>query len=152
MGKFQATLKYLAIFLALVTCNDCHLTYGRKIKPLNQRSLLNTHTIKLEVNPHPTLPPLKTSVHVPTPSSEKKFDSSMNYDTAGFGDSGAAYTNAFQPTTPGSSPGVGHKKFAGEDKDVKAMVAVQSPDVKVFVNGFSPGVGHAYPNKNGQLN
>ncbi|XP_027346507.1 precursor of CEP9-like [Abrus precatorius] len=154
MGAFQATRKHLAVFLLLVACNDSLLTHGRQIKPLNQHSSLNKGTLK----------PLKARVsNVPTPSSEnKKVDSSAipKHGVASFDDS--ADTNAFRPTTPGSSPGVGHRKF--EDKDVKAMVAVQSPDVKVYAagattNGFkptdpghSPGVGHSQQNKIGQLN
>lgn len=80
-------------------------------------------------------------------------------------DSGATHTNSFRPTTPGSSPGVGHRNFIVEDKNVKTMVVVQSPNVKTFVtnkrsdDGFkptnpnhSPGVGHAYHTKIGHLN
>ncbi|TKY70558.1 DNA-directed RNA polymerase II subunit RPB [Spatholobus suberectus] len=76
-----------------------------------------------------------------------------------------ADANAFRPTTPGNSPGVGHKKFE-EDKGIMKVkgVLVHSPDVKVsvaegFENDFrptdpgnSPGVGHPHENKSGQLN
>ncbi|XP_057419286.1 precursor of CEP9 [Lotus japonicus] len=85
-----------------------------------------------------------------------------NQDVATSGDAaGASYTNAFEPTTPGNSPGVGHRSFAGEDNK---MVAAQSPDVGVSVTqgsesdfkptdpGHSPGVGHAYQEKIGHLN
>ncbi|KAE9597606.1 hypothetical protein Lal_00008594 [Lupinus albus] len=66
--------------------------------------------------------------------------------------------NAFRPTSPGDSPGIGHK-YAEE---MKEMVVIQSPDVRVHVNegtkndfkptdpGHSPGVGHAFQNRNGQ--
>ncbi|KAK7331095.1 hypothetical protein VNO77_25309 [Canavalia gladiata] len=163
MGAFQATLNYLVLFLALVASNDSLLTHGRQIKPLNQHPSLNKGTVMLEENP---LPPLKARVNVPSPSSEnKKVESSVlpKYGVASFGDSGAD-TNAFRPTTPGSSPGVGHRKFAGQDKVMEANVAVQSPDVKVYVTGstidafkhtdpgHSPGVGHAQQNKIGHLN
>ncbi|KAL9326966.1 hypothetical protein ACSQ67_007611 [Phaseolus vulgaris] len=105
-------------------------------------------------------PLLKASVNIPTPSSEKKKVDSFaiaKHDVESFGD-----TNAFRPTTPGNSPGVGHRKFATQDKDMKATVAVESPDVKVHVTegtesgfkptnpGHSPGVGHAQHNQIGQ--
>jgi len=80
-------------------------------------------------------------------------------------DSGATNANSFRPTTPGSSPGVGHRNFVVEDKNTRAMVVVQSPDVEVFVtnkrsdDGFkptnpshSPGVGHGYHTKIEHLN
>ncbi|KAK2410912.1 hypothetical protein P8452_71665 [Trifolium repens] len=86
--------------------------------------------------------------------------SSLNAD-----DSGATHANSFRPTTPGSSPGVGHRNFVAEDKNMKTMAVVQSPNIKVSMtnqrsdDGFkptnpshSPGVGHAYHTKIGHLN
>lgn len=145
--------KYFAVFLALVACHGSLPTHGRKIKPLIE----DTH-----YKPTSFPPLMKTSIgNVPSQSSSEK-------KVASFGDSAGADTNAFRPTTPGSSPGVGHRKFAGEDnnKDMKEVVVVQSPDVKVYVTssegsknafkptvpGPSPGVGHVHQNKNGQLN
>ncbi|RDX91300.1 Precursor of CEP9, partial [Mucuna pruriens] len=148
MAIFQATRKYLVIFLALVAFNGSLLAHGRQIKPLNK----DTHVV-VENNP---FHPLTHSVDVPTPSSEKKIFGSSAMPKQGvetFGDSGGD-TNAFRPTTPGNSPGVGHRKFAQQDKDTETKVAVQSPDVKVYVTegttnglqgtnpGHSPGVGH----------
>ncbi|XP_061362239.1 precursor of CEP9-like [Gastrolobium bilobum] len=135
MVKFQATLKYFAVFVALVACNDFLLTHGRQIKPSNQ--------------------------HVSIPSSENKVDSPMmpNYAVPSFGDSDAPYTNGFRPTAPGCSPGVGHCSFSREDNNMKAMVVVKSPNVEVSMTegskndfkptnpGHSPGVGHALQNK-----
>ncbi|XP_061362242.1 precursor of CEP9-like [Gastrolobium bilobum] len=166
MGKFLATRNVFALFLTLATCNDFLLTHGRQIKPLNQHSSLNTDSVVTKDNSQPPLPPLKTRVNVPIPSSDNKVDSPMmpNYEVASFGDSGEAYTNAFQPTTPGVSPGVGHRNFKGEGNNMKVMVAVESPDVKVSVTegskndfqptdpGHSPGVGHAQQNKIGNHN
>ncbi|XP_061362253.1 precursor of CEP9-like [Gastrolobium bilobum] len=130
MAKFQATLKYFAVFLALVACNDFLLTHGRQIKPSNQ--------------------------HVPIPSSENKVDSPMkpNHES-----NTKAYTNGFRPTTPCFSPGVGHCSFSREDNNMKAMVVAKSPNVEVSMTegskndfkptnpGHSPGVGHALQNK-----
>jgi len=157
MAIFHAKPKCVMIFLALVAFNGSPLTHCRQIKPLNQHSSLKKDTVVLENTPPPLL---KASANTPTPSSEKKKVDSFvipKHDVESFGD-----TNAFRPTTPGSSPGVGHRKFATKDKDMKATVAVQSPDVKVHVTedtesgfkptnpGHSPGVGHAQQNQIGQ--
>ncbi|QCD81648.1 hypothetical protein DEO72_LG2g1979 [Vigna unguiculata] len=144
MATFDIKPKCVVIFLVLIAFNGSLLTHCREIKPLNQH-----YSLKKD-----------TSANVPAPSSEnKKVDSFVisKQDVEGFGD-----TNAFRPTTPGSSPGVGHRKFATEDKDMKATVEVQSPDVMVHVTegtesgfkptnpGHSPGVGHAQHNQMGQ--
>ena len=162
MGKFQAMHKYFVVFLALVAFHDCHQTHGRKIiKPLS------TNIAGQKNNPHPILPPLKSSVNVPTPSSKKVGTpkTTPNYGVATSFEDSSSDTSALRPSTPGhSGGGVGHPKFAGEDNHMGAMVVVQSPDGEVEVpvttgskndfnpTGHSPGVGHAYPNKNGQLN
>lgn len=146
MAIFQyATRKCLVIFLLLVAFNGSLLTHGRQIKPLNQQhsSLNNDTVVKHSVNNVPTHP---------SSGKKKVVDSSSvvpKYGVESFGDSMSSDTNAFRPTTPGNSPGVGHRKFAPEDKDVEAMVAsVQSPDhVKVYVtegtqnqDGFKPTI------------
>ncbi|RDY09391.1 hypothetical protein CR513_06236, partial [Mucuna pruriens] len=122
MDKFQAVHKYFFIFLALVACYGSLVAHGRKIKPLNQHSSLNTNTVVAN-NPHPSLPWLKT-----------------NYEeSSSLEDSGAGYTDAFRPTTPGESPGVGHGIVTSEHNKVKTMVAVKSPNVQVSVtNDFQP--------------
>ncbi|OIW20703.1 hypothetical protein TanjilG_21036 [Lupinus angustifolius] len=137
MGKFQAMHKYFAVLFTLVACNDSLLTQARNIKPLNTDTTLITSS-KIKLNS-----PMKPK-----------------YEVANFVYS-KSDINAFRPTSPGDSPGIGHKS-AEEGEDMKAMVVVQSPDVRVHVNegtkndfkptnpGHSPGVGHAYQNRNGQ--
>lgn len=111
MGEL-AMQKYFVIFLVLVTCHIFLPTQARKIKP--------------------TIPTFKTDVNVLSPTLESKVDSSLMPDhvVASLGDS-TGDTDAFRPTTPGNSPGVGHRNF-GREED-KAMKVVQSPDVKVIV-------------------
>ncbi|OIW09723.1 hypothetical protein TanjilG_09396 [Lupinus angustifolius] len=140
MGKFQFQImhKYVAVFLILLACHVSLQTQARKIKPLN------------------------TYTTLPTSSENKVLDSPMipRYEVASFRDS-KTDINAFRPTSPGGSPGVGHKS-SEEGDDMKAMVVVQSPDLRVHLNnegtkngfkptepGHSPGVGHVYQNKNG---
>nr|XP_004509211.1 precursor of CEP9-like [Cicer arietinum] len=131
MAKFQATIKHFALFLALIACNYSLQSHARLIKPLNQHN-------------------------VPTSTSKKN-----NEVASYFVDSSSeVHTNAFQPTAPGNSPGVGHKYFTEQDINLKAK-KIQSPNVEVSVTedtkndfkktdpGHSPGVGHAYQNEIG---
>ncbi|KAG4987821.1 hypothetical protein JHK85_030804 [Glycine max] len=128
--------KYFTIFVAvLVACHGSLFAHGRQIKPLNQHSSL--------LNTKPTiLAPLRTSIKLIDAPIVPKF----KFADVDSGDSGADHANAFRPTTPGNSPGVGHKKFEGEDKGMKVMgTLVHSPDVKAsvadagsFENDFRP--------------
>ncbi|MBA0643348.1 hypothetical protein Goklo_027652 [Gossypium klotzschianum] len=65
-----------------------------------------------------------------------------------FGDSIEGYKEDFRPTTPGSSPGVGHS-FAEDVEDIAerkpTSISVQGNGNR-SIAGHSPGVGHAYPN------
>lgn len=130
-------MKYFALFLALIACNYSLQSHARLIKQLNHHN-------------------------VPISTSEKKVDSSIksNNEVASyFGDSSEVHTNAFQPTTPGNSPGVGHRYFT-EDVNSKKSVAQSQDDNKYVTEdttnefqktnlGHSPGVGHSYQNKIG---
>ncbi|KAG4212347.1 hypothetical protein ERO13_A02G159550v2 [Gossypium hirsutum] len=87
----------------LITCHLVLSVEGRLLKSLSRN------------DSNQVLPP-------PTPTK-----------TSDFGDSIEGYKEDFRPTTPGSSPGVGHS-FA-EDGNGNRSIA-----------GHSPGVGHAYPN------
>ncbi|CAJ1942775.1 unnamed protein product [Sphenostylis stenocarpa] len=149
MAKFQTVHRCFFIFIALVACHGSFLAHGRKIKSLNQHSSPNTNTVANNI------PSPKTYVEPPQYEGASKLEES----------SGADNTNAFRPTTPGGSPGVGHGIITSEyHNNMKSMVAVQSPDVEVFVTegskydfkptdpGHSPGVGHAYLTKIGQEN
>ncbi|KAI9113409.1 hypothetical protein K1719_015336 [Acacia pycnantha] len=129
----EAILKYLAIVVVLVAFNEVIITQGRQIKISNQNSKMNKDT----------------SIDNTIPTSLGKDD----------GDSNGDHLSAHRPTTPGNSPGVGHKIFGVEKEDIKAkMVAVESPDAKHYYfetseeskpyykstdPGHSPGVGHA---------
>ncbi|CAJ1942765.1 unnamed protein product [Sphenostylis stenocarpa] len=153
MGKFQ----YFAVFVALATCHNFLPSHAWQGNKGNEPAFPAKQTYRVaEKSPQP----LKASVsNVPAPTSEKKEDSTVTpkNGVGSFGYSVAAYTNAFRPTTPGNSPGVGHRKFAPEDKDMKAKEVVHSPNVKYVTegttNGFkptnpghSPGVGHSQQN------
>ncbi|KAK4260067.1 hypothetical protein QN277_003235 [Acacia crassicarpa] len=131
----EAILKYLAIVVVLVAFNEVFITQGRQIKISNPNSKMDKDT----------------SVDNTIPTSLGKDD----------GDSNGDHLNAHRPTTPGNSPGVGHKIFGVENEDInEKMVAVESPDAKHYYfetsdheeskpyyksadRGHSPGVGHA---------
>lgn len=51
------------------------------------------------------------------------------------------YTDDFGPTSPGNSPGIGHKMKENEEN-----VEVYKDDFKPTTPGHSPGVGHAVKN------
>lgn len=53
----------------------------------------------------------------------------------------AGYTDDFGPTSPGNSPGIGHKM-----KENSEHVEVFKDDFKPTTPGHSPGVGHAVKN------
>ncbi|KAI9113479.1 hypothetical protein K1719_015406 [Acacia pycnantha] len=129
----EAILKYLAIVVVLVAFDEVIITQGRQIKISNQNSKMNKDT----------------SIDTTIPTSLGKDD----------GDSNGDHLSAHRPTTPGNSPGVGHKIYGVENEDIKEkMVAVESPDAKHYYfetseeskpyykstdPGHSPGVGHA---------
>ncbi|KAJ1395563.1 hypothetical protein SESBI_33251 [Sesbania bispinosa] len=146
MGKFQAMIKYVAVIVALFVCNYSLPIHGRHLKPFKnqQHSSLNTGSV---VKPQPSLSPLNVAVAM-----------KPNHKVASFGDSGAD-TNAFRPTTPGGSPGVGHRyvnnvKVQSPSHDVEISVTTEGSknDFKPTDPGHSPGVGHSYPHKIGHLN
>ncbi|CAJ1942777.1 unnamed protein product [Sphenostylis stenocarpa] len=146
MAKFQTLHKYLYIILALVAGHVSLLAHARKthIKALNQHYYSPT-TNTVANDPQLHLPSLKTNVESPHYEKASKLE-----------DSGAGSTNAFRPTTPGGSPGVGHGIITSEDHNnmKSSMVVVQTgEDTKSEGPGHSPGVGHAsYLNKIGQGN
>lgn len=53
----------------------------------------------------------------------------------------AGYTDDFGPTSPGNSPGIGHKM-----KETNESVEGFKDDFKPTTPGHSPGVGHAVKN------
>ncbi|KAB2094636.1 hypothetical protein E1A91_A02G177600v1 [Gossypium mustelinum] len=102
----------------LITCHLVLSVEGRLLKSLSRN------------DSNQVLPP-------PTPTK-----------TSDFGDSIEGYKEDFRPTTPGSSPGVGHS-FAEDVEDIAerkpSSISVQGNGNR-SIAGHSPGVGHAYPN------
>ncbi|XP_030462619.1 uncharacterized protein LOC115682517 [Syzygium oleosum] len=76
---------------------------------------------------------------------------------ADLGESEAVYKDDFRPTTPGSSPGVGHS-FVGSKKGGVQLSAPSGDEERLTVTevlgdfrptgpGHSPGVGHVFESK-----
>ncbi|XP_028783729.1 precursor of CEP9-like [Neltuma alba] len=150
MGGLEAIHKYVAVLAILVAFPEFLITQGRQIKSLNQH-LTSKDTTLFDINV--------------TTSAEKVVDSSTTpnqHMNAVSEESNRDHVSAYRPTNPGTSPGVGHRKFGEETKDIKAKVVVQSPpngeyslaegsktDFRPTDPGHSPGVGHsAHQNKN----
>ncbi|XP_054808794.1 precursor of CEP9-like [Prosopis cineraria] len=152
----EAILKYLAVVVVLVASREVVRTQGRQIKAWNQHSKTNKDTAIDGI--------------IPT-SSKKAVDESLHNVNSVPEDSsnGDHIISTYRPTTPGNSPGVGHRKFGEESRDTKTKeVVVESPDAKHYYSamskgsetyfkptepGHSPGVGHAaHQNKgNGEV-
>ncbi|KAK3416163.1 hypothetical protein EUGRSUZ_H02001, partial [Eucalyptus grandis] len=76
---------------------------------------------------------------------------------ADLGESNAVYKDDFRPTTPGSSPGVGHS-FVGSKKEGAQAKAPSGNEERLTITeilgdfrptepGHSPGVGHVFESK-----
>ncbi|KAI9113446.1 hypothetical protein K1719_015373 [Acacia pycnantha] len=139
MGGLQAILNYVVVVIILIAFHEVVITQGRQIKALNQQHFWISKDSTFESN-------------VPTSSAEMAVNAISNKITNGD-------VSAYRPTTPGNSPGVGHRKSGVEDKDMKEKVGVHSPpeveysltegsktDFRPTDPGHSPGVGHSENN------
>ncbi|KAF7136051.1 hypothetical protein RHSIM_Rhsim08G0102000 [Rhododendron simsii] len=71
------------------------------------------------------------------------FTEGRKLNSKGFEEPVEAYKDDFRPTTPGSSPGVGHSQTLGSDESV----AEYEDDFRPTTPGSSPGVGHSFETK-----
>ncbi|XP_054808448.1 precursor of CEP8-like [Prosopis cineraria] len=110
MGQFQAMHKYLVVVVVLVmACHVIVITQGRQIKALKK-------------NEDTALPAAEKAVNSVFTT---KDDVNDVYEDS----NGDDQVNAHRPTTPGNSPGVGHRRFEEDNKNMKTKfhVADQSP-------------------------
>ncbi|KAJ7952882.1 Precursor of CEP9 [Quillaja saponaria] len=149
MGEIHAISKSCAILVALLAFQyEVVFTEGRQIKPMNQK----VEQSKYDLDNQPTPLPYNPTTTTPKHGGAVSF----------LGDSAVVYTDDFRPTSPGNSPGVGHKHRTDEEHvgvGLKAAEVGHSPDVKHSVTartendfkptapGHSPGVGHAVQTK-----
>ncbi|KAJ6682020.1 PRECURSOR OF CEP5 [Salix koriyanagi] len=146
------TCKNALFILALVTCFQILLTEGRPIKSANKQQLGSSGKESMEdvtKQGSLTAPPVTRNPSVHHSKAGRK---EMPHPTVpGFSNSAAVDKDAFRPTTPGVSPGVGHPKTIGTKSnnehsltDFKDDFQPKTPvhTFKPTTPGHSPGIGH----------
>ncbi|KAM1940206.1 hypothetical protein ACFX13_027938 [Malus domestica] len=129
-----------AILLALISCIGIVCIEGRPLFPKNKDSI-NT----IEANHKREL---GEQVSQPAPPHHIASPTTPHSTAHNFGDiSGthAVYKDDFRPTTPGSSPGVGHA-FTNSGEYMESEAEHEVTAGKPTAPGHSPGVGHAFTN------
>ena len=170
-----------ATLLALIACNETLFADGRKLNPKEQEKYKSTQGEKEASNngsqyvnswrnpeghghgydlpaPHASRVPVDDH----TIAGKKDILPTMKVEQSlRFDDSIEGYTKGFRPTTPGSSPGVGHY-FAGQKTDdVQKNTVKKSTDASHSIAGnthdfrstgpvHGPGVGHLFRHTNAQ--
>ncbi|VVA09528.1 Hypothetical predicted protein [Prunus dulcis] len=119
-----------AFLLALIACFEIVCIEGRPFWPKN-KELISTieANSKRELGEQGSQP---TPHHIASP---------MAPDHDSISGTHAAYTHDFRPTTPGNSPGVGHKFTHTREQPAKARKSVTA-GTRPTAPGHSPGVGH----------
>lgn len=144
----MASVQYIHMFLfifALIACLEIQISEGRHLKVVNEHEVsfvkieteLQNHAAKdinFDQSPqnHKDDQPITRSPStVPAKSQEV---TSLE----------ASHSNDFRPTTPGSSPGIGHS-FTGQKDDMprKVFSTGNPDDFRPTGPGHSPGIGHS---------
>ncbi|KAG8384399.1 hypothetical protein BUALT_Bualt04G0114000 [Buddleja alternifolia] len=121
------------ILLSLTACLELQFTEGRqlKVEKENELSSVNIDTAVVNQAKKKISPPI-----TPTQSHE-------------FSTSDVSRTDAFTPTTPGNSPGIGHS-FAVQKHNMQtnvqdfSTVAGETDGTQHTTPGHSPGIGHSF--------
>ncbi|KAB5556942.1 hypothetical protein DKX38_007851 [Salix brachista] len=147
------TCKNALFILALVTCFQILLTEGRPIKSANKQELGSSGKESMEdVTKQGSLTAKSQKVsltsppvtHNPRGHHSKAGRKEMPHPTVpGFSNSAAVDKDAFLPTTPGVSPGVGHPKTIGTKSNNEHSLTDFKDDFQPKTPVHSPGVGHA---------
>ncbi|KAJ0040785.1 hypothetical protein Pint_28084 [Pistacia integerrima] len=147
------------IHLALIACSHAILwAEGRQLKykekeetARHESNNINLHQNAAELKVD--LQSTKPSVDIPSAENTLHVTGKREiFPPIGFGESAASDKNDFRPTTPGNSPGAGHK-HAKDEKDEKEIflpvgfgesAASDKEDFRPTTPGNSPGVGHKH--------
>ncbi|KAK6116254.1 hypothetical protein DH2020_050050 [Rehmannia glutinosa] len=110
----------LFFLLALMACLNIQFSEGRQLKSMHNAQVTGQKK---------GLPPM-------TPTQNHEFSSSD-----------VSNKDAYQPTTPGNSPGIGHS-FAGQKdnmqpKRVRVLDEGYTDSFRPTTPGHSPGIGHS---------
>ncbi|KAF8010235.1 hypothetical protein BT93_J1003 [Corymbia citriodora subsp. variegata] len=152
MSKFMITFTFVT-FGAILTSE------GRLIKSAWEDELRAMTNNQMHEQASQFLTPTHSPInHDHSDVERKTVPSPTAHDPAAdLGESHAVYKDDFRPTTPGSSPGVGHsfmgsKKGGAQAKSLngngeKLTVTEILGDFQPTAPGHSPGVGHVYESK-----
>ncbi|KAJ0040787.1 hypothetical protein Pint_28088 [Pistacia integerrima] len=148
------------ILLALIACSHAILwAEGRqlKYKEKEETARHESNNINLQQNAAELkvdLQSTKPSVDIPCAENTLHVTGKKEiFPPIGFGESAASYKNDFRPTTPGNSPGVGHKHAKDEEEEKEIFpptsfgesTASDKNDFQPTTAGNSPGAGHKHP-------
>ncbi|KAF9682362.1 hypothetical protein SADUNF_Sadunf05G0101100 [Salix dunnii] len=147
------TCKCALFILVLVTCFQILFTEGRPIKSANKQELVSSGKESIEDMTKQgsliaksqkfslTAPPVTPNPSVHHSKAGRK---EMPLPTvSGVSNSAAVDKDAFRPTTPGVSPGVGHSKTIGTKSNNEHSLTDFKDDFQPKSPVHSPGVGHA---------
>ncbi|KAJ0097789.1 hypothetical protein Patl1_28736 [Pistacia atlantica] len=132
------------ILLALIACSHAILwVEGRQLK-YKEKEETAKHDSN-NINLHQDYAELKVDLQSTKPSVDiRSAENTLHvtrkkeiFPPIGFGESAASDKHDFRPTTPGNSPGVGHK-HAKEEEDVESKVVVNHSLKSGFKNDVRP--------------
>ncbi|KAF8018610.1 hypothetical protein BT93_H3491 [Corymbia citriodora subsp. variegata] len=158
MADLQVMLKFVIIFIC-IAFSAILASEGRLIKSAWEDEPRAMDNEKMHEQAMQFLTPSQSRMNDDhSDAREETVPSPTAHDqAANLGDSEAVYKDDFRPTTPGSSPGVGHsfiglKKEAVHPKapsgDEERLTVTGTPDdFEATRPGHSPGVGHAFQNE-----
>ncbi|KAJ0040779.1 hypothetical protein Pint_28082 [Pistacia integerrima] len=147
------------ILLALIACSHAILwAEGRqlKYKEKEETAKHESNNINLHQNAEELkvdLQSTKPSVDIPSAENTLHVTGKKEiFPTIGFGESAASDENDFRPTTPGNSPGAGHKHAKDEDDEKEIFppigfgesAASDKEDFRPTTPGNSPGAGYKH--------
>ncbi|KAL3725964.1 hypothetical protein ACJRO7_030930 [Eucalyptus globulus] len=155
MAGLQVMLKLVIIFTFITFCAIL-TSEGRLIKSTWEDELHAMNNDQMHEQASQFLTPSQS------PTNDYHFDarneivpsSTTRDQAADLGESDAVYKDDFRPTTPGSSPGVGHS-FVGSKKGGAEAKAPSNNEERLTITeilgdfrptgpGHSPGVGHVF--------
>ncbi|KAI3452041.1 hypothetical protein Pfo_008706 [Paulownia fortunei] len=146
----------LLFLLALTACLEIQFAEGRQLKSMKEHNL---SPVKIETGPQNHAKQAVNFEQSPgyhknnlLVTGQKKVSPPVTpTQSHELSSSDESHKDAFQPTTPGNSPGIGHS-FAEQKHNVQAKVqdftsvAGQTDGFQPTTPGHSPGVGHSFGN------
>ncbi|GFY86505.1 hypothetical protein Acr_05g0001440 [Actinidia rufa] len=160
-----------AILLALIACDEILFTEGRQLKAMEKEEYKSKQD-KRETAMHGSQSP-EAHIHAHVlPAPHANHGPIIDHSVTGKKDTPqtmilkhslvAGYEDDFRPTTPGSSPGVGHSfpeqmddaqtRTKNNGNGVGPTMEGNSKDFRPTMPGHSPGIGHFFQSTNAEKN